>query len=395
MTRKEIDEIVWWIPFKKLRNFIRDYFFSIISINENLDYLNKRIINISSDFSINKFLLNEVLILNSNDKIFLDIIILLQKKDFPSIFSELRDLWFKHYSYNQLSNSFELVERFPNIWSLIDNKFWLIYISILYENHIFDKAESLLKDYYNKFGVLDIHRFLFVSKLAKSLSIENDNINKSLLIANKLDESIENNIFENLIKGKSVAVVGNGPQEIGKGRGKEIDSHDIVIRFNNFNLEGFEEDYGIKTDIWASGVNVDSYYNNIPRNYSTLYCIEAYLYRAILSDFILSNLYFAYKHKNIYCFNIDMHIVVKNVTNVNYLTTGGLLLFYIYFIKKNNNEKFNINNIYGFSFLDNNLSYSNYHYYNDNIPERDVIYSLNNWHSIDNEIIFLRKLFNL
>ena len=47
MTRKEIDEIVWWIPFKKLRNFIRDYFFSIISINENLDYLNKRIINIS------------------------------------------------------------------------------------------------------------------------------------------------------------------------------------------------------------------------------------------------------------------------------------------------------------------------------------------------------------
>ena len=395
MTRKEIDNIVWWIPFKKLRNFIRDYLFSIISINEDVELLDKKILSLSSNISINKFLLNEIFILNSNDKVYIDIIALLQTENFQNIFCKLRDLWFRHYSYNQLTNTFEVLERFPNIWGIIDNKFWLIYISILCENNKFDKATTLLIDYYNKFGYLDIHRFLFVSKLAKSLSIENDNINKSILIADKLDNSIKNNVFENLIRGKTVAVVGNGPQEIGKGKGKEIDSHDIVIRFNNFNLSGFEDDYGSKTDIWASGVNVDSYYNNISRNYSTLYCIEAYLYRTILSDFILSNLYFAYKYKNIYCFNIDMHRIAKNVTDIDYLTTGGLLLFYIYFIKKDSNEKFNVSNTYGFSFLDNSLSYSNYHYYKDNIPEEDIISSLNNWHSMNKEIIFLRKLFNL
>ena len=58
--------------------------------------------------------------------------------------------------------------------------------------------------------------------------------------------------FLNFIKGKSIAIVGNSPVELGKGKGKSIDSYDIVIRFNNFTTNvDTVADYGEKTDVWA------------------------------------------------------------------------------------------------------------------------------------------------
>lgn len=53
-----------------------------------------------------------------------------------------------------------------------------------------------------------------------------------------------NKIFEPY---KSIAVVGNGPCELGQCRGYEIDEHDYVIRFNNYKIDGYQEDYGSKT----------------------------------------------------------------------------------------------------------------------------------------------------
>lgn len=49
-----------------------------------------------------------------------------------------------------------------------------------------------------------------------------------------------------------IAIVGNGPQELGRGRGVEIDSHDLVVRFNTYQT-GFPQshDYGMKTDLWV------------------------------------------------------------------------------------------------------------------------------------------------
>lgn len=50
----------------------------------------------------------------------------------------------------------------------------------------------------------------------------------------------------------TLAIVGNGGNEIGKGRGEEIDSHDRVLRFNNFRTgPEWAADYGSRTDFWA------------------------------------------------------------------------------------------------------------------------------------------------
>ncbi|MBR0555757.1 glycosyltransferase family 29 protein [Ciceribacter sp. L1K23] len=59
--------------------------------------------------------------------------------------------------------------------------------------------------------------------------------------------------FINLLsdRSKRICVVGSSPCEIGRGRGKEIDDHDVVIRFNNFDVSSdFAVDYGTKCNIW-------------------------------------------------------------------------------------------------------------------------------------------------
>ena len=59
--------------------------------------------------------------------------------------------------------------------------------------------------------------------------------------------------FEEMVSGpNSICVVGNSPKEIGKGNGRAIDDHDIVIRFNNFSTDfDYVADYGRKTNIWV------------------------------------------------------------------------------------------------------------------------------------------------
>ena len=51
---------------------------------------------------------------------------------------------------------------------------------------------------------------------------------------------------------RSIAIVGNGPSELGKRHRAKIDVFDFVLRFNNFRVAGFEQDYGSRTDLWAT-----------------------------------------------------------------------------------------------------------------------------------------------
>jgi hypothetical protein len=54
-------------------------------------------------------------------------------------------------------------------------------------------------------------------------------------------------------KDKSIAIIGNGGSLCDSNSGEEIDSYDIVIRFNNFNTSGsYQKDVGSKTSYWCN-----------------------------------------------------------------------------------------------------------------------------------------------
>ena len=65
------------------------------------------------------------------------------------------------------------------------------------------------------------------------------------------DSSIEHSTRNiNKFSSKRVLVVGNAPYEK-KNMGKDIDKFDIVVRFNNYPISGYEKHIGSKTDIWC------------------------------------------------------------------------------------------------------------------------------------------------
>jgi len=54
-------------------------------------------------------------------------------------------------------------------------------------------------------------------------------------------------------------VVGNSSNLLGKGLGRVIDEHDVVVRCNSFKIEGHEEDVGKKTNVWGLGTGGGAY----------------------------------------------------------------------------------------------------------------------------------------
>lgn len=57
----------------------------------------------------------------------------------------------------------------------------------------------------------------------------------------------------------SIVIVGNGRSLLGSKLGNLIDSHDIVVRVNNFRIHGYEEDVGVKrTQHWRAYKIVNS-----------------------------------------------------------------------------------------------------------------------------------------
>lgn len=65
-----------------------------------------------------------------------------------------------------------------------------------------------------------------------------------------------------------IIVVGNGSSVLDKENGKTIDSFNIVVRFNNYKIKGFESFTGIKTDYWFTTA---VYADQVKENYKRIY----------------------------------------------------------------------------------------------------------------------------
>lgn len=311
------------------------------------------------------------------------------------LYKEIHHIWYTEGASNELMELYDFFIKNDYFEKNLHYEYWLIYISCLYEIGNKNLAKDILYKYINRYGTKNIHRFLLVSKLTSELGIENESIAKASYIYDCLEENRRNELFENIIRGKKVAIVGNGPSEIGKGNGEKIDSYDIVIRFNNYKVDGYEKDYGTKTDIWLRGPggrDVKDYSLNNKYLCTGMDCqyINCQIWIDEQFEIIYRDLM---KNKKSFCFFAQNYHkdLIREFRN-KYPSTGLSAIYTIYKIKEKFNEKLSIDDIFGFSFLENKEKHYMDHYFNDRTDEESKAIGL--VHNLNDESIFLRKLFN-
>lgn len=142
-------------------------------------------------------------------------------------------------------------------WNELNRDVWLMYAAALRKIGEVGKAALILERYVRHFGLARIELLLPLAEFAEQIGLVNPGISASSRAFRLLEGNLQAGVLADLLRGKSVAVVGNGPSEIGTGNGGRIDAHDLVIRFNNFKTEGFQKDYGSRTSVWVTSTGKD------------------------------------------------------------------------------------------------------------------------------------------
>ena len=135
------------------------------------------------------------------------------------------------------------------MWDVMPHSYWLYLASSLIEHDEEKEAMKIIDVYIQKYGYLDMNKYMLLSNYCTNLGIIEESIVKSSQVYLTLQANAK--LLINMLEGKSVAIIGNGPSALGRRHGDFIDEHDIVIRFNNYQIDGFDDDYGKKTNIWV------------------------------------------------------------------------------------------------------------------------------------------------
>lgn len=235
--------------------------------------------------------------------------------------------------------------------------------------------------------------------------ISQKNINRNLMNGNVMDQSLkkfmiylhnidynslfydattlEKKPFKEIFPICNYAIVGNSPISLIKNNGKLINSHDCVVRFNNFKIKNYENYVGTKTNIWITGAGVQSP-DSVPENN-----------QKILKILIINNTKNNLKKKrskivrkygkdklNSFVIFHNNELINESIKMLGGTPTTGFLTLLILTKYKNVNS-------FGFSFGSFNRKY---HYYYDNVKQ-DI------GHKWDRELEFFkimvhRNLFN-
>jgi len=147
----------------------------------------------------------------------------------------------------------KLIPSSKNVWkqSFVTFEAWALYFGVM---QAYEEAElsDLLQKHKTQLRLEGLHKDLLASKFANKRGFTTPAIEFSNNLASLVLDDSSVNLFADYIRNKTVAIIGNGPYEIGSGNGKKIDSYDVVIRFNDYVLgDKFKDDYGTKTDVWA------------------------------------------------------------------------------------------------------------------------------------------------
>lgn len=292
----------------------------------------------------------------------------------------LHDDYYNFAPQKQLTDKYKKAAFLKRI-TASQYEFWLLYISSLIETSENYKAVFTLWRYIRGMSDLeDLYRFLNICNFATKHGFNQLEIEKSARIFRKFEDTRKKQILYHLLKGKTVALVGNGPYEIGKKSGKEIDAHDIVIRMNNYVIEGFEEDYGKRTDIWIYGFGGKDIEDKSLDN--------EYLYVGMTGDYTHFPLFFYFQRERLYRDMFERKINIGTVepslfkelhNKYDLDPSTGLQIIYTF-------KQWNIDfDVYGFAFLDNkvNKDHYNIHYYHND--DEELALKRASWHNYDKE----------
>jgi hypothetical protein len=294
-------------------------------------------------------------------------------------------IWFLFRYYFENINILQAYIIFleMNDWSDDLSFYWALCIfAILEENDNNDECIRLLNKHNDIYMLRDIDRILPLSFFANQHGFSNEKIEKSSQLFSVFEQNQNNKLLQNFIVNKKIAIVGNGPSQLGKHTGEEIDSHDIVIRFNGYNTDGlYIEDYGKKTDIWnANFVAI----HQPPHDFAN---IDYVFYPESSWNFIIENntvdrLLEYNKSKILLTYSKEDKINFCKEIKIRQPTNGLKMLFYI----KNMKNDLQLNDIYGFSIETEKNDRFNGHYYNFSDIRTD--------HNLCMESKIIIKLFN-
>ena len=264
----------------------------------------------------------------------------------------------------------------------IPHKCLLIYFSLLIQNNASNvEIQNVLKNYIKIHGTMDIFRYPIVAKFIKEQNITDEQIEKTVFVWDKLNEEKRLTNFENYIKNKTIAIVGNSGCQIGKNKGEEIDAHDIVIRCNNYpSDEKYHNDYGKKTNVWVRNSANSCIHRDDISSYDYVIWKDDFSHFPIRENFldIMYDYMKGYPNKLLYI-NNKYYDSLKKQAGVHHPTSGCIIIWMLYQIL----GSFKNIDIYGFSFLTNDKT-DNGHYFD------DIKFS---FHDIDFERDFLFNLY--
>ncbi|MCL2704749.1 MAG: glycosyltransferase family 29 protein [Spirochaetaceae bacterium] len=265
-------------------------------------------------------------------------------------FSNILSIFMPHYQNDEIA--YKLNELFDH--SCIEKNSWgtLLYISWLILRKEEEKAFKLLHIYLKKYDLETITGMIPIADLAHRNGITNEDISVSSQLFQTIIKNVNNNVLENYINSfgnnVTIAIVGNGPHELGLGKGEEIDAHDIVVRCNRYNnSEKYIKDYGKKTNI-VIFTSTDE--NNSDHELFNRSLINFFATHSLFEEPFSKNIRQYYKENNFSNITtIGLSATRREIQqkyNINWPTTGFRAIYYFKNILKKNIKK---SDIYGFA----------------------------------------------
>ena len=175
----------------------------------------------------------------------------------------------------------------------------------------------------------------------------------------------------NPFRDKSVIVVGNSPNILGKNLGKFIDSYDIVVRINKFQIRGYEKDVGTK----CNALHVNE-------------CVHKKRFEKIFSKCFPNILWMGTRNRTKFCKKFGFSVAdwrIQQYDKYGHLTSGLSVILHL--IPMIGNRPLHVIGI-------GNHSEPGYYYDNSKKCIDKITHDMNNFHDQDKENEILKDLEN-